>query len=335
MSNTFINMKILARLGMQWFASPPEGYSFPNNLAKIFMAFSSSNRTPREFEEFTDFITKSQMEDYVIMVQKSCVTLRDWLEDNGPTMFVEPELAEFCMNTDVGDTVRCTDVRPVYQSGCFVLPDNIDCYINDMNIRYIFFSTRTPEQHNLDRDCGLIWEPNDDISEIETELSCVCFSDNKGYYKTAFCLGRDITINEHNDVLQKLSSTKAEVFRDINNMIVSLFLSMQCLPLYKKAVSSGRRSRMNTKKDVGETVILGRSAKKSVRQIVDESDRVDLGGTHSSPHSHWRRAHWRRQSHGDRWQLANSFASVLVKEDGSRYHMKRIEGMFVGDAVPR
>jgi hypothetical protein len=285
-----------------------------------------------EFDEFTNsYGFTGNSEDAFISLSTMCHVSRDWLEQSGPTIFVDPEIAQLCLMTDVGNSVRLNELKIVYPTAYIVLPDEIDFYMYGKKISHFMYSTRNSKNATHPYD-PFSFHANDEIAE-EEDVMTVCGFGKENLWKTSLHLDRDSTINEYSDICSENMDIKNDenrkYVRDVNNLFISLLLIMQSYPRYITKEPNTRPYKSRRKDPNAEVLTISRTSKKPIQQTVSQRGGEYQGGTHASPHVHWRRGHWRRQPHGDRWEIHNPDSQTLTYLDGKRYHMKWIEPIFV------
>ncbi len=110
------------------------------------------------------------------------------------------------------------------------------------------------------------------------------------------------------------------------SLAINLCLIMQSYPEYlvptdKK--NSDRQSFRDREAPASYIVKLDRSTARPIRQTTLDVERAESEPSgRTSPRLHWRRGMWRRQPHGDQWELAHPKAQFIVLPDGRHVHMK-------------
>lgn len=351
---TVLDIPKLAAQGRRWFATPPRGFAPPPPHIMANMAMMSTHLFGQSSlnEDFANYVLQSPIQAQTLQLSQLS-SMQRWMRQNGPTIFVPEDIVDACENTDALSGVEGTDIRRVFTTVYVSLPESRG-FVSPFNgdtVRHIwcnFVEADEPvstwlngEERRLLAVKGrrllitAYWGKSMDCSSYSLPLDEVGVPLKEVIARTSKSFIRDEVRYDDNPELERGEKTEIELLGPwLASLCVNLTLLAQSYPEYLHEDKSGKTYRQSFK-DLPEprmfTIV--RSGVRSVRQIVDGHTRSDLPGVTGSAHRvHWRRGHWRRQPHGDQWELTNPNAQFITLTDGRHAHMTWLEPVFVGMA---
>lgn len=350
MSRKTINVAQLAAAGRRWFAKPTAGFEIPSDpvLAELGIYANLLLNTPSS-HHIADQIAKNVEVKHFAVQYTYIHIIQSWLKYNGPTLFVDKEMFVACSNTDALSSVYGSDLKVVYPCAYISIPTEMGFKSEQTGdtLNHIWFKI-LEDQETVTLYFG------GKKSEVIKSPGRKLFI--QGYWKnsadcSSYCLPLDWegktlgeTILENSKVFtvsderMKLRAAvedlKAES-EDLGNWMASFVLNicllMQSYPRYMERMPKEHSERQNFKTEPPPISInLHRSSKRNIFQVVTGGKREDSEPTGRTVDSHWRRGHWRRQPHGDRWELENPESKIIVLADERHAHMKWIEPILIG-----
>lgn len=349
------NPDALAAAGKRWFCKPPAGYSSPSAGAiSDFSYFASVIHKSPLAPKLIQALSMYHGKDLIIRLTHMFQVQR-WLMQNGPTFFVDPDILTACENTDALGCVTGSDIKVVYPCGYFCLPKDrgFVSKITGDSVRHIWFNF-------VDRDQEVELNINGHRSTPKTEGEIPLVADSRkilmlAYWEkskdsSSFNLPLDIsdqplikTLEQYRHLISVGPTTdrqlsQSELERDtedfglwVGSLVVNLCLLMQSYPQYLQGLPLQASERQHFKDAVPpQSILIRRSTKHNLQQIVAHKNAEDIQPSERELSPHWRRGHWRRQPHGDRWELENPEVKIIILEDNRHYHMKWLEPVFIG-----
>jgi len=348
MTNRNYNMAALAAAGKRWFAKPPEGFENPPYAAiesfSIYAALMQKSDMSRKVAHAISAQPKdarSVQLGYAFLAQK-------WIRENGPTLFVSEQILDACENTNAFKGVEGSDIKITYPTGYISLPKKRG-----------FISKQTGDR--LSHIWFTVLEPNTDMHIISNEERLPLNVDGKslfihGYWeKNPECSSFSLPLNiENKTLLEVINESVDKVIFDetvkrvntvkaledeahdlglwMSSLVVNLFLIMQSYPQYMDKLSKDKSYRQGFKDRSPATSIIIRPSKSQPvnRVVVNRTDESIINLTGRSVSNHWRRGHWKRQPHGEYWELKNPEVYVITLPDNRKAHMKWIIPIYVG-----
>lgn len=343
-------MATLVRMGKRWLPKPPPGFSLPpeHTLANLH-ALAAHFAPSRENAEFEDALARSP-ENFLTLQLMQMGAVQSWLHDNGPTLYVPADMAEACANTDALSTVEGSDIRTVYPLAYVCLPDSC-AFVSPVTgdtMQHLFWSfvdgdqfpvwlngVRKPVLRAKGRRLFMVgfWNGSHDGSSYALALDQPGRPLNDVIDETRKVFVRDDTRHhELNPGLAEAEKAESEVLGEwMAGLCVNLALMMQSYPQYVQPLPKQHCERQSFRDRAAPvSVVIHRSPVRDIRQIVVERERRESAATDRRVAAHWRKGHWRRQPHGDDFELTNPDVQVIVLDDGRRAHMRWIEPIFVG-----
>ena len=342
------NVASLLSSGKRWFAKPPEGFESPSQGAIESMAIYANllQDTPIG-RKVVNSINKENEPHYSAQLAYICSSQK-WIRENGPTLFVSKEILDACERTDAFGGVEGSDIKTVYPTGYISLPKGRG-----------FVSKQTGDR------LAHIWFT---ILDSEQELTVVINGENEkllcsgkklfihGYWdKSRECSSFTIPLNvpgrKLGEILEELRGkitldnhvvlrTSADALREesydlgfwMGALTINLFLLMQSYPKYMDKMPKEKSERQGFKnKPSPESIIIRPSKSQPIIRSSSDNDRSSVvESTGITVGEHWRRGHWRRQPHGEFWELKNPEAKIIVLDDNRHAHMKWIMPIYVG-----
>jgi hypothetical protein len=347
------NMDARAALGKNWFAKPPAGFSLPSEAAisdvSIYANFIYDTDIGRMLETAIANLSSDSQSSRAAYIQN----IQKWLQDNGPTIFVDEEMLQMCQDTNVLSHVRGTDIKTVYPVGYICLPKGkgfTSSFTKD-SLHHLWFQIYEAGSHDLlingkkhtlemkgrrlfihaywDRigDCSSFLLPLDNENDILEEVIKV-----NSTKLLAGQVNRGKTDTSTGMSVEELNKESSELSNWMAPLVCNILLLMQSYPQYfeKMPKENSYRQSFKGKKDP-VSLRLHRSSKMDIFQKVyeTESKKENAETENNKICRHWRRGHWKRQVHGDRWELENPEAKIIHMKDGRRAHMRWIMRVLV------
>jgi hypothetical protein len=337
----------MARLGRRWFAHPPPEFSPPCQTALAVVSTASFGFYPNEVSKL-DADTLGNLGDYDrSMSMLAYHTLQKWLRENGPTFFVDENVVKASHNTDVLASVEGSDIKTVYPVGYFALPDNA-AFVSKQTggrIKDIWFRLVERDEHQLS-----LW-----INGIEQKLARMATHRQlviQGYWdNNTDCSYFILSLDEPGSLYEVMEATRKKqnfgegIAHPANiqdllaetyeyglwtcSLCLNLCLIMQSYPAYLNKLEKVIRQSFQGEPATTYRVRLGRSPVHQLRQVVANGNTNAIGEAGHEIEAHWRRGHWRRQPHGDRFELEHPEVKILILTDGRHAHMKWIQPILV------
>tara|TARA_Y100001938_G_C8067348_1_gene421031 strand:+ start:242 stop:1531 length:1290 start_codon:yes stop_codon:yes gene_type:complete len=121
---------------------------------------------------------------------------------------------------------------------------------------------------------------------------------------------------------------------ECRSFILNAFTMAMSYPTYIESREAKTYHKKSRKSPIAPSVLASKFSRKSLTQIVAEQRAASgLPGNGPSVRPHIREGHWRRQFHGVRFEIANPDITVYEDAEGRRFHMKRIDAVFVNQAA--
>lgn len=348
MGATIHNVLALAAAGRRWFARPPEGYEAPpvgavsdvGAYANLLMNCGDSGPLSRVITRLTD-------EELAVRLTY-IHTIQTWLKQNGPTFFPEQDILEACEHTDVLSSVQGSDIKTVYPVGYISLPKNRGFHSTAQNddIRHIWFKILEPNEplsavigsstHDKLFAPGrrlfmqAYWSKSTDIHSFSLPLDEPDMSLEDALDKSSKQLTHGFNTSRNN-FLDEVAIDAKKLGKWMGSLVANLMLIMQSYPKYLDKLPTEKSQRQGFKNASPPLSIrIRRSTPRPVRQTVQGNERGPVCSTGRTLGNHWRRGHWRRQPHGDQYELENPEVQVIVLADGRHAHMKWIIPIYIG-----
>lgn len=344
MSRFSVQLRHLAAQGRRWFAKPPTGFEIPPESAieevsvyasllfesELGLHLKNKHAGLPEPERSTRFA-------YIYLIQS-------WIRQNGPTIFVDPEILSACENTDALGTVEGSDVRTVYPCGYISLPKDRGFRSKQFNDRlaHIWFRILEPNEEHVVIFNGQkltlraegrrlfmqgYWDKSTDCSSFSFPL------DSKGSLINVLEDTRKKLTHgyvERTSNEQSLREEAYELGEWLGSLGINLLLIMQSYPKYldKLAQNNSKRQSFSDRPEPS-SILIRRSTARPIHQVVSSRSESSIV-TGKGVSEHWRRGHWRRQPHGEDWEIRNPEVSVISLDNGRRAHMKWISAVYIG-----
>lgn len=290
---------------------------------------------------------RSRIEDSIVRILHMHI-IQTWLTFNGPTFFVNPDIIQACEQTDVLDCVEGSDIKTVYPSGYFCLPDGMG-YKSQRgdSIHHIWFRIIEKNEPVMISLCGNRHAPqssqgNTPFLADARKLMLLGYWDKSGE-SSSFNLPIDtpgmslLTAIEHyrqKVLLGTMDQSTDDIVREETkayglwacSLAINLCLLMQSYPRYIEGLPRSRSDRQHFKdQPLPQSLIITRSTKANLQQVVVDREDDLHASTGQKRELKRRRGHWRRQPHGDRFELENPQVGIIVLDDGRHAHMKWLE----------
>jgi len=355
-------MDAMAALGKRWFAKSPAGYPAPSQSAVTDVGVYGNLLYKGEVGKILMDAINRLSHDAITTRVAYINNIQTWLQGNGPTIFVDEEILEMCENTDVLANIHGSDIKTVYPTGYICLPQGKgfkSAYTGD-SLHHIWFQIYEPGMHkaiingeefNLGMrgrrlfihaywdtvaDCSSFLLPLDSETDVLSEVIRVNSTKllagqvTRGRKQIDGTLEGGITDTSTGMSPEDLSDESHDLCTWMAPLICNILLLMQSYPQYFDKMDIAKSSRQNFKGSPPPvSMILRRSPKKNVFQKVVGSSNERSEPTGATVSRHWRRGHWRRQVHGDLWELQNPDVRVIEMTENRRAHMNWIVPILV------
>lgn len=350
MNRLSYNIDALANLGKRWFAKPPEGFAPPSKGAiESFSIYATLMHKSALGEQVMKRILEepephySAHMGYIYMAQK-------WMTENGPTIFMSEQILNACENTEAFKGVEGSDIKTTYPIGYLSLPKGRGFISKQTGDRlgHIWFTIlekndkvpfllNNKVQYLKTQDFGRklflqgYWDKSQECSSFSLPLddSGVSLYDTLERARHKLCADNHVSRITSTEVL--LEEAK-DLGLWIGSLAINLMLIMQSYPQYLEKLSAKDSARQNFKDKEPPTSIIIRPSKSQpiLRTVENETDEFPSEPTGKTVGNHWRRGHWRRQPHGEYWELQNPEVQVVILPDKRHAHMRWILPIYVG-----
>lgn len=338
----------MAAQGRRWLATPPPGFDLPPRSAQIALAGDAQHFFSSDLgATYEDSICRSEVAEQTIRLTYMH-TMQSWLMLNGPTFFVSPEICEACQQIDVLDHIEGVDLQTIHKFGYFSIPQGMGFRSNQTgdSIRHIwfaFFDEDKPLQVWLN---GVrkfpvqapgrrlfmqaYWDTSPDCSSYSLPLDIpgqsIMQSLNETRGDLTFgVISRDIGVD-------MLKAEAEDLGLWMGSLCANLCLLMQSYPQYISKMSTGKSHRQNFRdKPPPQSIIISRARTAAINPVVVERDSHEPVSSGEKRFMRGRRGHWRRQPHGDRFELTYPEVGIITLPDGRRAHMRLIAPWFNPD----
>lgn len=338
----------MAASGRRWFPRIRPEYMHPSSVAVGEVSlYAQSLYKSKDGEKVRQVIESREYNERIINTTYFHV-VQSWLKENGPSFFLEPDLMDAITSTDALSSVKGSDIKTVYPGGLFLLPRNktfISSQTGDC-ISCIFYRILEPgsdlevllngEKPSIalqaKNRCIFImgfWEKASDISSFTLSLSkpdkYLSETIDEGRKKLSF--GFPSRLESPEELL-----TEAYYYGNwAASLVANLMLIMQSYPKYLEKIEDKKHVRQHFKdKPLPSSFLIKRSTAREIHRTVVPDSYPEYMSTGKKQSPHWRPGHWRRQPHGDRWELENPDSKIIILDDGRHAHMKWILPVFIG-----
>lgn len=341
-----VTVEQMAAQGRRWFAKPPAGFEVPPPAALISVIAETKHFfSSRAGAALEDSLARADPTEQTIRLTYSYV-LQNWLKQNGPTIFVAPDILEACEQTDVLDCIQGSDLKVVYPVGYFSLPKGMGFKSRQTgdSIRHIWFAffesdkpfpvwlngvpkpiLKVPGRRLF---MQAYWEQAPDCSSYALPLDMKDVTVKEALLETRgnFTFGKVFRADGSEQGVDMLKSEAEDLGLWMGSLCVNLCLIMQSYPQYVDKLSRGNSDRQHfTNQSLPQSLIITRATQGRLQQVVAERDSGPVSKSGQTRELKRRVGHWRRQPHGDRFELENPDVKIIVLDDGRHAHMKWIE----------
>lgn len=336
-----------------WFAKPPEGTPWPTLFTHHTFETCWLSRHDKAIGDPLHLqVACMPRQAQMLMIWQIC-GIGWWIENNGVTVFPEDRLVEACANTDVLDCVDGSDVRPAYPYLMFGLSDKRRIENDDGTdwINYVLVNfIENGKEENVKVGSGTLM--------VKMPQDCERYVILSAFWKSGFVSSFAIPLRNHEtlrDTIARFSTDyiddefrgdnlskeqldqehaeTSRVGRTIASMVFNLCLLMQSYPEYVKRRSekNDRQMRFRTKPPPATYGVNDRTAPLKPPPVVEgrQPHDDDTSDDQRTVKPHWRRGHWKRQTHSSEWEVANPQVKVVLFADGRHAHMVWIRPVFV------
>lgn len=294
---------------------PPRGFPIPPSWLNTFInkaVFATKNQA------IMDQIRVQQQDGLPIGNQRTLVICAcSLLAENGMrTVFPSPEVVSACMNSNALDSVSVSDIREPYREFMFYLPSEPSIFMDGGNGRRLICMI-------------VVFHP--------TTIFILPIDDLQAPYPLAIPRDEMMVAESVRKTCDPQYQTNVpretwSMAEKALNLASSMLLLMQSYPSYVHEFRSKHRSGGRAR--VGKHLRIGLpdSLARTIRVGMDHRGE-HLGGTVAP---HWRRGHWRRQPHGNRWAMEHPDVAPIIDHRGRACHMDWLIPVFVsGVAAPK
>ena len=327
--------------------NPPEGHSHLCKIAKMQLAWEDMH--VREDGQRSTFNVDDWTSEEIKLAGWQACALQNWCRLGKRCCFIDAPTFVELMETECVDHVSPNDIIEPYPSFLLSLPEKYaklyfsspsgDAWMSHLYVNV--FDNMFPADVNFQgRDHTICFGSG----ERTLMVSGVWKGAQAGVFQTlCLPLDGDETIRtvfaRYDDewIPTTLSDSLSDEER-MHDMSISmkmaeftanLLLFMQSYPQYIDKVKKNIRAGRKKDKVPSESLIITAPSHMKLRSAVslDPTDALSES-THSTGktmQTHWRRSFWRRQVHGNLWEIENPDAKCGTFPDGRRYHLKMIQ----------
>jgi hypothetical protein len=271
-------------------------------------------------EQITRIINKEPRESLGMII------LQKWIKSRARSAYVTPNMFEALQNTEVLKDTKCDDFKKVFPVLCFVPP------VHTLNtciwVAYV-------EKDKVELQVGQTLLNLYDFVSTDYDTILFCFYHESQIIEVGgFTLKPGAVLQDViNGLVEKLDASidkDNSAFRDwyleVCKITFNLLLLCQEYPEYLRTDSVEEKMRdYNDKTKIIKVRNQVIGSNFNLRPTVKDSRENQSVPTGRSVIAHWRRGHWRRQTHGLNYILANPEAKIIE----NKYHMVWIKPVFV------
>ncbi|MGI8542211.1 MAG: hypothetical protein ACR2MD_01880 [Aridibacter sp.] len=222
-------------------------------------------------------------------IQEKAVSYNIAKKNDFPIFFVSKLLLNAVMQTNVDFEIDPIDFYLPFESFYLVMPKNSIKFNNDFVAGFEIFRTRKGEQHTFTGNRQIKCGNGGLFIKIKTLRSGeFCTSQVKNFIPSEIASNRDLS-DKRPDLIP-LDTSESVFISQMVSTVFNILFAMQCKP---ELIERGERISINQKikTQIWSPNVIG-------RKYQTKTDPNELKGTHSSPQTHWRRGHFRRQAFG-------------------------------------